>query len=146
MISYEVIVHKEHVYRAPITPPFQVHTNTQRPYPDIKNQTDLDKFWAESQFQKGDYVTYMPKGGVSETSLSSVYQIIATQTDFTKMEVRNYIPYHPVLIKITSLQTTLNTGRWERWDDIRNLRKLTEEEIDATVRPVLDRVRSNSQS
>lgn len=140
MISHEVIVHKDPVYTSPI------QVGAQRAYPDIKSQEDLDKFWAEGKFAKGDYVTYMPVGGLSENSQSSVYRIIELQTSFATMQIRNYSPYHPVLVRIQSLPTSSQLGYWDRWDDLRNLRKLHEHEIDKTVRPYLDRVRGNSQS
>lgn len=139
MISYEVIVKPEYTYTAP---PF-TGTSTQRAYPDIKNQADLDKFWAEGPFSRGDFVTYTPSHMLNKNCLASVYQILELQTDFTQMTVRNYIPYHPVLIKISSVNSTA-TGNWERWDDLRNLRKLTEAEYENVVRPHLDRVRGNS--
>lgn len=143
MISYNVIIHK------PPEPPVP-HRNTpfltgNKTYPDVKCQEDLDKFWSESPIQVGDYITYSPKGFINQNTLSSVYQIEETQTDFATMTTRAYSPYHPLLIKIVSLPSLHNTGKWDRWDDMRNLRKLSDEEFEKYVSPHLDRVRSNRQ-
>jgi hypothetical protein len=139
MISHEVIV----------TPEAQVYTRSPvsngEPFPNIKSQADLDKYWAESPFAIGDFVTYSPQNFFTANSIASVYQIMDTVTDFTVMQTRNHIPYHPVLVRLQSLPQPTGS-QWDRWDDLRNLRKLNELEIETTVRPHLDRVRGNSQS
>jgi len=137
MISHEIVKHKPRVL-AWSTP----NNTTQIATPSITCQSDLDTWLTETPFAVGDYVTYYNSNrAITAMYLpNSVYKILSVCTDIRELQYQTYVPYNPKLIQIEGLRGSSHVQIPARWDDIRNVRKLTETEYHDVLKPYLDKL------
>jgi hypothetical protein len=145
MIAHEIVVVKSvNVYQG--TFPVTTHAT---PYPNITDQSSLDTWLTTTPFSVGDYVTFLPNPMLPQAVEFGVSVIVEMEKDFTTMTTTSYSPYHPLLIQRKGLPREHEGAMVQghvQWDNIKSMRKVTENEWNTLVKPYLDRVRDSCKS